>query len=122
MFENAPSANRARSTNHPYCGTANRYFSFTSEWGARHQGVNAFNNRSFEKARRTFQKKRWSFSKKRGRFSEKRWSFFPNVGVFLLPLVERDFDAPSWRTQCLGSDASKPKKKQQAPRKCAAPF
>jgi len=51
-----------------------------------------------------------------GDFSKNVGVFFPNVGVFLLPLVERNFDAPSWRTQCLGSDASKPKKKQQAPR------
>jgi len=70
------------------------------------------------------------FFQKTLEFFQKTWEIFPknvgdfskNVGVFLLPLVEKDFDAPSWRTQCLGSDASKPKKKQQAPRKCAAPF
>ena len=62
------------------------------------------------------------FRKNVGDFLKNVGDFSKNVGVFLLPLVEKDFDAPSWRTQCLGSDASKPKKKQQAPRKCAAPF
>ena len=62
------------------------------------------------------------FPKNVGDFLKNVGDFSKNVGVFLLPLVEKDFDAPSWRTQCLGSDASKPKKKQQAPRKCAAPF
>ena len=77
MFENAPSANRAngaRTVLITELPTA--IFAFASEWWARHQGVNALNNRSFEKARRTFQKKRWSFSKKRWRFFQKRWSFF----------------------------------------------
>ena len=69
-----------------------------------------------------FRKNVGVFPKNVGDFLKNVGDFSKNVGVFLLPLVERDFDAPSWRTQCLGSDASKPKKKQQAPRKCAAPF
>ena len=69
-----------------------------------------------------FRKNVGVFPKNVGDLLKNVGDFSKNVGVFLLPLVERDFDAPSWRTQCLGSDASKPKKKQQAPRKCAAPF
>ena len=69
-----------------------------------------------------FRKNVGVFPKNVGDFLKNVGDFSKNVGVFLLPLVEKDFDAPSWRTQCLGSDASKPKKKQQAPRKCAAPF
>ena len=76
----------------------------------------------FRKNVGVFPKNVGDFLKNVGDFLKNVGVFFPNVGVFLLPLVERDFDAPSWRTQCLGSDASKPKKKQQAPRKCAAPF
>ena len=69
-----------------------------------------------------FRKNVGDFPKNVGDFPKNVGDFLKNVGDFLLPLVERDFYAPLWRTQCLGSDASKPKKKQQAPRKCAAPF
>lgn len=47
--------------------------------------------------------------------------FSENVGEFLVPLAESEFDAPSVRTQYLGSDASKLKEKKREPRKGSAP-